>query len=144
MILCLLAFALFVLPAAAFADGDLETPRVGFRMPSGNIECYISEIYDIGDATVTDGLSCDAKHLSARPKREDGCVLTGYTLNSDSADSADENCGGGVLIDSKLPVLAYGATWTYGKYVCRSSSNAVVCRNPHAGFLLSRNLQMTF
>ncbi|MCV9937910.1 hypothetical protein OIU35_16265 [Boseaceae bacterium BT-24-1] len=147
--MALLLGALF--PAFASAQNS-----AGFRSPSGNIHCRYLEDAD-GAA-----LRCDILRTDTRPpRRPRDCELdygNAFVVQAESPPSrrlpspsemrakgppAMRICHGDTVADPSSPVLAYGANWVQGGFICSVSAElGISCRNARgAGFRLSRNRQ---
>jgi hypothetical protein len=134
------AFAVLV-AAMPNAKAQSDGPE-GFRSPSGNIHCQAFKLDD-GAA-----LRCDIRSLSNRPPpRPKDCDLDwGQAFEvSDKAQRAARICHGDTVMDEKLPILRYGASFERHGFVCRSEQTGVECRNASRnGFMLSRARQQVF
>jgi hypothetical protein len=134
--------ALALLTASAFIDGA-SASGPGFRMPSGHTQCEISPWENKSEGTT--GLSLNCNLTVALPLRgsEDSCHFSGFTLDENDQNVAD-NCESPAKPDESLPVLAYGSTWSFDNFACKSQTDGVVCQNKYAGFQLSMSRQTTF
>jgi hypothetical protein len=128
------ALALVVLAGSASAS---SMGLKGFQTPTRNIVC--------GGYTGSQPawLRCDiSSGLRPKPSRPKGCQFDfGGTLTLGAAGRARIGCvSDAVLPDpSKARILAYGQTWRYGPFTCRSAKTGLTCRNLKGhGFFLSR------
>jgi uncharacterized protein DUF6636 len=118
------------LPAVALA---VPTPVVetGFRTPSGNIAC------NAGTYHGKKLLACTlfSKVLPDRGFKVwsmyvRGRALSGFVVGNPASD---------------YPKLAYGRTWRWHGFSCKSERRGLTCRNRAAhGFFLSRGSQRVF
>jgi hypothetical protein len=136
-VLCLVLSALLIPGVAAGA----EEGAAGFRSPSKNIACqYIAE----GKSGT---LRCDIVEMASRPRRPADCDLEwgdAFEISATGGKGA-RICHGDTVMDSALPVLAYGSGFARGGFSCTSESNGVTCRNASQhGFTLSRTAQTVF
>jgi hypothetical protein len=128
---------------AALGTTSNENP-LGFRMPSGNIQCEIAEWVNTGENKTGFELTCSSRSIVSHPNSEGGCdKFTGFSLDEEGT-YVSSSCDTRVRIDNSLPILSYGETWRFGKFVCKSDRNGVICRNAHVGFLLSQARQIEF
>jgi len=121
----------------AHAVARAEEGASGFQLPSKTIGCVFGG---------KDMLECDiAERVNKRASRAD-CVQRGgrgFVMNTHGY--ASRACGGDSIIESSLPVLADGATWQRGSFVCRSEQATLTCSNADQhGFALSRTEQKVF
>ena len=134
----LLPFFLLLLATPAAAD---VSP---FKMPSGNIECYIAQ----GEAPPD--LRCMIFDRSGPPAapRPASCqgpwghifiLLPGGRVQMECGSPGPANTAPGV------GVAAYGQTADWGGIMCQSSTTGLECRNADGhGFFLSRARQSLF
>jgi hypothetical protein len=117
------------------------TPLPGIRTPSGNI----SRFYVPGRPST---LLCDVKQAAYLKQVQNRCIARagldwhGFTLTPTQA--GDIVCSGGILYNSNknypaYRTLAYGKTWTWSVYTCRSRRTGLTCttRAGH-GLFISR------
>jgi len=129
------AVALIVLTGSASAS--TSSGLKGFQTPSRNIVC--------GGYTGSQSawLRCDiSSGLKPKPTRPKGCEFDfGGTLTLGAKGRAGIGCVSDVVLPNpaRARVLAYGATWRYGPFRCRSTRSGLTCRNGAGhGFFLSR------
>ena len=122
------------------AAGNLCEQRVGFRTPSNNIHCQLSE----SDSY----LRCDMKELSnALPPKPRDCDLDwGSTFGlAGDGEPGRRLCAGDTVADDALPVLGYGSSWDRAGYKCKSEQSGLTCVNASGhGFRLSKSRQELF
>jgi hypothetical protein len=129
------AVALIVLTGSASA-ASLSGLK-GFQTPTRNIVCggY--------SGSQPSWLRCDINSgLKPKPSRPKGCEFDfGGTLALSAKGSTKIGCVSDVVLPdpTKAPVLAYGKTWRYGPFTCKSAKTGLTCRNSKGhGFFLSR------
>lgn len=119
----LVILAPLLLPAVAQAGP--------FQSPSGNIGCYVSK----------QGARCDIRHKQWKaPPKPKNCELDwGGGLAVDRQGKAGVVCAGDTALNQG-PVLAYGKTFTKGRFRCKSTMSGVRCNNIETGhgFFISR------
>ncbi|MGV8987513.1 MAG: DUF6636 domain-containing protein [Cypionkella sp.] len=131
----LTAFALIGLAHPALAD---VSP---FKMPSGNIECYV------GTGEGPSDISCTIFQRSNAPvlPRPAACTAGwGNIFSMTSRGPAQMECGnpGGPNTAPGVPVATYGQSGNFDGIVCTSSRQGLECRNADGhGFFLSRAQQ---
>ncbi|WP_244521465.1 DUF6636 domain-containing protein [Bradyrhizobium sp. DOA9] len=127
--------ALFVaIPAHA------QDRPIGFLTPSKNIACQF--FTDNGQGV----LRCDIMNMDARPRRPADCELDwGHAFEMSAKGAAGRICAGDTVMDTSLPVLAYGEVWQRGGFTCRSEQTGLTCFNAmQRGFSLARGKQEVF
>ncbi|HEY5478200.1 MAG TPA: DUF6636 domain-containing protein [Gaiellaceae bacterium] len=129
------AVALVVLAGSASASSS--SGLRGFQTPSRNIVCGAY----VGSQPAW--LRCDiSSGLKPKPSRPKGCEFDfGGTLTLGATGRARIGCVSDVVLPdpNKAPVLAYGKSWSYGPFKCRSARVGLTCRNLKGhGFFLSR------
>ena len=147
----ILLAALMAVSSASYgfaqSAGNAEPGVIGFRSPSNNIHC---QYFDGGSVAPADPnvVRCDIKSIgNALPRRPKDCDLEwGQAFEmSDRKEPAHRLCYGDTVMDPRLPVLQYGATWQRGRIACKSEQSGVSCVNGEGnGFELSRNAQRLF
>lgn len=127
--------ALVILAGSASASSS--SGLKGFQTPSRNIVCggY--------SGSQPAWLRCDiTSGLKPKPARPKGCEFDfGGTLTLSATGRARIGCVSDVVLPdpTKAHVLAYGKTWRYGPFRCRSTRSGLTCRNRKGhGFFLSR------
>lgn len=127
------------LPGASSASA--QDRAIGLQTPSGNIHCqYFS--YDKQTS-----LRCDIGQIAARPPRPADCELDWGSAFEVSArgHNAQRICHGDTVMDTSLPVLAYGGIWQRGGFTCTSDQAGLTCFNADRhGFSLSKAKQDIF
>ncbi len=140
----LLLTALLALPAAAWADSQIQ-----FLSPSGNIFCLgdYQTAYDSWER-----VACEIRdyqeNIQPPQKRpsENECPLDwGGSFSLEPTGRAVVDCRGDTNRTTNAPMLAYGKT-VYGKgWQCTSRQDGVLCQNRSGhGFHLSRIRQQLF
>ena len=119
---------------------NAQSGPTGFRSPSKNIACQYFD-YD-GQNT----LRCDIMEANVTARRPADCDLEwGKAFEMRSKGGAVRLCYGDTVMDSALPVLAYGAVWQRGGFTCTSEQSGVTCFNAdRRGFSLARAKQEVF
>ena len=119
------------------ASASSSSGLKGFQTPTRNIVCG-------GYAGSQPAfLRCDiSSGLKPKPPRPKGCEFDfGGTLTLSAKGRARIGCVSDVVLPNpaKARVLAYGKTWRYGPFKCRSARTGLTCRNRKGhGFVLSR------
>ena|ERR1700736_2027405 len=127
------AFVLLVCLIGATTAAAVPTPIVqtGFLTPSGNIAC------NAGTNHGQKLLACTV-FTKQRPDRGNrvwamfvrGRAQTGFVVGDPATD---------------FPKLAYGRTWSWHGFSCKSERSGLTCRNRSGhGFFLSRASQRVF
>ena len=113
---------------------------IGFLTPSKNIACQFFTDNSQGV------LRCDIMNMDARPRRPADCELDwGHAFEMSAKGTAGRICAGDTVMDSSLPVLAYGEVWQRGGFTCRSEQTGLTCFNAmQRGFSLARGKQEVF
>ena len=128
--------------ASAVPDRYGQRPNrpAGFQSPSKNIACAYFD-YDKQNT-----LRCDIAAIDNKPRRPAGCDLEyGQAFEMNAIGAASRICYGDTVIDTSLPVLAYGEVWQRGGFTCTSEQTGVTCFNEDRhGFSLSRAKQEIF
>lgn len=133
--------------ASVVSAPKADPSLVGFRTPSGNIQCqsYANE-NDKGVAVRM--IRCDIRNIANRlPPRPRDCELEwGQAFEvSVEATPAERICYGDTVADDKLAMLPYGQSWQRDGLRCTSDQSGVTCVNPSGhGFELSRSAQRVF
>jgi hypothetical protein len=88
-------------------------------------------------------LRCDiSSGLKPKPSRPKGCEFDfAGTLTLSATGRARIGCVSDVVLPdpTKARVLAYGTSWHYGPFTCKSAKTGLSCRNSAGhGFFLSR------
>ncbi|AFY96212.1 DUF6636 domain-containing protein [Chamaesiphon minutus] len=113
-------------------DNDLNGD--GFRLPSGNIACYLSNNKD---------LRCDIRS-GLNPKPKSPCELDWTGISLDRHKPAQPSCAGDTIFGS-YPVLNYGSTWKRAGLKCTARTTGLTCINPRQhGFFLNRTRWQVF
>ena len=122
------------------ATPHAQSGPAGFRSPSGNIAC---QYFDYDRQNV---LRCDIMQATVTARRPADCELDwGRAFEMRSKGSPERLCYGDTVMDSGLPVLAYGNVWQRGGFTCTSEQSGVTCFNAERrGFSLSRAKQELF
>ena len=131
----LTSLALLVTSAA-----HAQNASVGFLSPSKNIACQYFD-YDKQNT-----LRCDIMEATVTARRPADCELEyGKAFEMRAKGNAVRLCYGDTIMDSALPVLAYGEVWQRGGFTCTSEQTGVTCFNAdRRGFSLSRAKQELF
>jgi hypothetical protein len=109
-----------------------------FSSPSRNIGCYIDP---------ASGVRCDIRQRdwSPPPKPANCDVDYGQGIGLGPRNVAGFVCAGDTALGPKR-ILAYGHSASGGRYTCKSTKSAMVCRNRRSGhgFSLSRQRYRLF
>lgn len=104
----------------------------GFRSPTGNIHCALSD----GE------LRCDILQRSYTPppqRRRSGDCDYGSSVGMRTQGASEVLCVSDTAVNPEHPVLAYGSSWSRGGFSCSSAQNGVRCSNRDGrGWELSR------
>jgi len=125
----------------------------GVKTPTRNISCFWVPIKQGVDAPITPttrgNLLCDIHRASYLRAQQNGCqARTGLDWHGFSLGPSGRAlpvCSGGVLYDigrdtPVYHVLAYGRTWRYRGFTCRSRVTGLTCTNARGhGLFLSRD-----
>ena len=128
--------ALCCLAAPAMADDYL-----GFRSPTGNIQCAI---YTYSGQTEA---RCDMMQLTrSYKKRPAGCDLEwGNTFMLGATGKGFLGCVGDSVNDPSNPVLGYGQAVSLGGISCVSAKTGMTCTNAEGhGFSVAKAKQKLF
>jgi len=133
----LAAVAALLVVLAGSPSASSSSGLRGFQTPSRNIVC--------GGYTGSQPawLRCDiSSGLRPKPSRPKGCEFDfAGTLTLTAKGRAAIGCVSDAVLPNptKAHVLAYGKTWRYGPFKCRSTRKGLTCRNLKGhGFFLSR------
>ena len=129
--------ALLVTLAALALAAPAGAETVTFRMPSGNIGCYLI------DGT----LRCDILQKTYRsPKRPASCELDwGDAFEMNARGKMHLVCHGDTAVDQRARVLRYGTTWKRGGFTCTSRTTGLRCSNRSGhGWEISKGRLRTF
>ena len=124
-----LSVAFMAVAGAALA---VPTPIVetGFETPSGNIDCNAGRNDGTKLVACTVFTTSSRKGLKVWSMRPTGRVYFGYVMGNPATG---------------YPKLAYGRTWTWHGFRCRSERSGLTCTNRSGhGFVLSRQSQRIF
>ena len=92
-----------------------QSSVTGFRSPSKNIACQYFD-YDKQNT-----LRCDIMEATVTARRPADCDLDwGKAFEMRAKGGAERLCYGDTVMDSALPVLAYGEVWQRGGFTCTS------------------------
>lgn len=108
----------------------------GFRTPSGNIAC---DVYD-------GFLRCDIREIQGQipPPPKDCDLDWGHFFGMGQKGPASRLCAGDTVF-AQQPILAYGKTWKYQGFTCRSEAQGLTCRNAQKkGWFLNKVQQKLF
>lgn len=138
--LILISILLPMIGGAHAQNRQADDRPVGFLTPSKNIACQFFS--DNGQGV----LRCDIMNMDARPRRPADCELDwGHAFEMNAKGAAGRICAGDTVMDTSLPVLAYGEVWQRGEFACRSEQTGLTCFNAmQRGFLLARGKQELF
>jgi hypothetical protein len=113
-------------------------------MPSNNIFC----MYEPAIGTIPSDVRCDIVQMtSQQPPRPPSCRFAwgdAFAI-AEHGSVGVRICHGDTTRDDALPVLPYGAAWSWGGVSCLSAANGLRCQNAAGhGFFLSRAVQRLF
>jgi hypothetical protein len=130
----------------ARAQGAQVSEYIGFKTPSGNIQCALQS--GVPEDNVPPSLRCDIAQIdNPRPPPPRTCAQEWGTTFSVSADEliGQRLCVGDSVNAPGNPILAYGAVWQRDGYTCLSEQTGLTCHNARRhGFTLSRSGQKVF
>jgi hypothetical protein len=147
---CLIAVTSIARAESRGERGELGDPTdsemlANFQTPSKNISCQLfKQAYQNGSET---SLQCDMADMAgpSLPKPKD-CDLdsgNGAVLGEDGP--AEVACSNETIINTSLPILAYGEVMQNAGFTCRSEPTGLTCLNSQQhGFRLSRAKQELF
>ncbi len=117
-----------------------EAAPLGFQSPSRNIAC---QYFDYDGWHV---FRCDMGMINTRPRRRADCVLEyGRAFEMNPKGRAGRICHRDTVIDTSLPVLAYGEAWQQSGFNCKLAPSGLTCSNTDRhGFSLARAKQAVF
>jgi hypothetical protein len=119
-----------------------QSAMAGFKTPSGNVYCLLETPEN------DNGLRCDVRQVTGRlPPKPASCQFAwGKSFEIIPKGSVGTRiCVSDTVYDPSLPILAYGARWTEGGFVCKSAEAGLTCTNAAGhGFMLSRETQSLF
>jgi hypothetical protein len=133
----LAAFAVIAAGAAtAMSCTTSDLHGTGFQTPSRNIACELDEHAAVGPFKGQRTLFCVVFSASgARGQRT-------WLMRSTGRARATWVAGN---IATEVPVLAYGRSWSFKGFRCRSRRTGLTCRNKSRhGFFLSKQAQRIF
>lgn len=135
-------FAILIGIATCTADARAQSALIGFQSPSHNIHCQ----FETGDTQNV--VRCDVMEGAVTAPRPRDCDLEwgrAFEISNRRGRPGERICYGDTVMDPKLPVLAYGATWQHSGFICTSEQTGVTCFNADRhGFSLSRAQQTMF
>jgi hypothetical protein len=115
--------------SASGSSGVRDVP--GFRSPSGNIHCY----YD-PKAYAPNGtkplLTCGLRHADYAMRLQRRCLAGdwhGFGLRANTKPTLFCTGNPNFSIRPVYTTLAYGKSWTRGRFTCTSRITGVTCRN---------------
>jgi hypothetical protein len=128
--------ALLALAFAVTGSVAAAASLPGVRTPSGNIRC----------AATPAALHCDIAQASYRARLQARCITPPSSLDWHGFELTPTGkgavtCSGGILVMGpvRYVTLAYGRSWHYGAYTCRSRVTGLTCTNRAGhGLFLSR------
>ena len=131
---------LFALSLLTIAGPSHAQTGVGFLSPSRNIACQYSD----SDRQIV--LRCDIMQATITARRPADCDLEwGDAFEMRPSGNVVRPCHGDTVMDTRLPVLAYGEVWQRGGFTCKSEPTGVTCFNAdRRGFMLARARQEVF
>jgi hypothetical protein len=140
-----------VIAAVAMSSSASGSPGVrnvpGFRSPSGNIHCY----YD-SKAYAPNGsqplLTCGLSHADYAMRLQRRCLAGdwhGFGLRTNAKPAIFCSGNPDFSIHPVYTALAYGKSWTRGRFTCTSRITGVTCRNAGGhGLFISRQSYRTW
>jgi hypothetical protein len=131
--------------SASGSSGVRNVP--GFRSPSGNIHCY----YD-PKAYAPSGtqrlLTCGLRHADYALRLQRRCLAGdwhGFGLRTNAKPAIFCSGNPDFSIHPVYTALAYGKSWTRGRFTCTSRITGVTCRNAGGhGLFISRQSYRTW
>jgi hypothetical protein len=118
-----------------------QAPLPGLVSPSGNIRCFYVPAKPAH-------LLCDVHRAAYASREQSACMaragLDWHGWEVYATRRTTTVCSGGILYNSNrnVPVykrLAYGRSWRFGAFTCRSRINGLTCATPTGhGVFLSR------
>lgn len=123
-----------------------EPGLVGFKSPTGNIQCQLDD-YGVAEGREM-SIRCDLMAMDNTPPRAPAdCDLEwgrSYSI-SQSGTSGEFLCVGDSVNTGSWLTLAYGDTWSQFGLTCRSQESGMTCTNAQGhGFSISRSAQKVF
>jgi hypothetical protein len=122
----------------------------GVATPSRNISCF----YVPQRPTTHGSLLCDIKHAVYTRALQQHCIspptgLDWHGFMLPDAKKGEIVCAGGIMYDARdkptYVTLAYGKTWRYKAFTCRSRTAGLTCTNRAGhGLFLSRESYRVF
>ena len=130
---------------AQTAQSETEQGFLGFKTPSGNIQCMF---FDSVEARDPPSLRCDmADMTNPIPPKPSSCDLDwgGAFYVSQESKRGERVCHGDTVFGESVEVLPYGSVWQHHGFTCLSEQNGLTCFNAKRhGFALSRSSQKLF
>jgi len=132
------------------AGGAVAARLPGVKTPSRNISCFFVPIR----STTHANLLCNIKQSNYAKALQAHCIsppigLDWHGFQLPDAKKAQVVCAGGIMYDPRdrptLVTLAYGKTWHYKAFTCKSRATGLTCTNRAGhGLFLSRESYRVF
>jgi uncharacterized protein DUF6636 len=140
-----------VIAAVAMSSSAFGSPGVrnvpGFRSPSGNIQCYYNPKAFAPDGTQP-LLTCGLRHANYAMRLQRRCLAGdwhGFGLRTNTKPTLFCTGNPDFSIHPVYTTLAYGKSWTRGRFTCTSRITGITCRNAGGhGLVISRQSYRTW
>jgi len=131
--------------SALGSSGVRDVP--GFSSPSGNIHCYLDPKAFAPNGT-QQLLTCGLRHADYAMKLQRRCLAGdwhGFGLRAKTKPTLFCTGNPNYSIRPVYSTLAYGKSWTRGRFTCTSRITGVTCRNAGGhGLFISRQSYRTW
>ena len=137
--------------AVATSSSAFGSPGVrnvpGFRSPSGNIQCYYNPKAFARNGTQP-LLTCGLRHADYAMRLQRRCLAGdwhGFGLRTNTKPTLFCTGNPDPFTHPVYTTLAYGKSWTRGRFTCTSRITGVTCRNAgDHGLVISRQSYRTW
>lgn len=142
------AVAIAAVAMSSSALGSSAVRNVpGFRSPSGNIQCYFDQkAYAPGGTRRL--LTCGLRHADYAMQLQRRCLAGdwhGFGLRANARPTLFCSGNPDFSIRPVYTTLAYGKSWTRGRFTCTSRITGVTCRSTGGhGLFISRQSYRTW
>jgi hypothetical protein len=143
------AVAIAAVATSSSAFGSSSARNVpGFRSPSGNIQCYYDPKAFAPPSGTRPLLTCGLHHADYAMQLQRRCLAGdwhGFGLRAHTKPTLFCTGNPDYAIHPVYTTLAYGKSWTRGRFTCTSRITGVTCRNAGGhGLFVSRQSYRTW
>jgi Family of unknown function (DUF6636) len=138
--------AAVAMSSSAFGSSGVRNVP-GFRSPSGNIQCSYNPKAFAPNGTAR-LLTCGLRHADYAMRLQRRCLAGdwhGFELRTNTKPTLFCSGNPDPFIHPVYTTLAYGKSWTRGRFTCTSRITGVTCRNAGGhGLFISRQSYRTW